>query len=392
MSGGAVGGAPAIGDHGPDELARIFSVEEFEPLARARMEPSAYGYVAGWAGTGWTTRHNRAAYGRWVFRPRVLVDVSSVDTATTVLGTPIDVPILFAPTAIHRLSHPDGELATARAARALGTIGVLSTGCSLPIEDVAAVGHRRWFQLYWYTNRELTRELIERANASGFEAIVLTVDAPVPYWRETEARLPLLLPPDVTQPNLPRDPNLAYDRTLTWDSLEWLRSVSPLPILLKGVVRADDARRAAEHGVAGIIVSNHGGRQADTATPTLEALPAITEAVDGRIDVLVDGGVRRGTDVLKALALGARAVLIGRPVQWGLAVGGEAGVVRLVDLMAGELRSAMGVTGCRTIDEIGPTLLRRNPDPLAGIAPEDLAEAVHTAFPGIAGDPTGPAA
>ena len=197
----------------------------------------------------------------------------------------------------------------------------MSTGATTSLEDVAAVGPKRWFQLYWFTDHGVTRELVERAAANGFGAIVVTVDAATEYWREGEERDPLRLPEGVSQQVLPGHPGLVYEPTLTWKSLEWLRSISPLPILLKGIIRAGDARLAADNGVAGVLVSNHGGREVDGCIPTLEALPAIVEAVDGRIEVLLDGGVRRGTDVLKALALGARAVLIGRAVQWGLGTG-----------------------------------------------------------------------
>ena len=348
---------------GPAELARIFSVEDFEQLARERMDPTAHAYIRGWAGGGWTWRQNVWAWHHWVLRPRALVDVSSLDVSTTVLGTPVSVPILFAPTSIHRISHPDGELATARAARQIDTVQVLSTGSSTTFEDVAAIGHKRWFQLYWFDDRGVTRALVERAQAAGFGAIVLTVDAPVETWRENELRVPLIKPAGMTQPNVPAGLNLAYDPTLTWTSLEWLRSISPLPIVLKGILRGDDAARAVEHGAAGVLVSNHGGRELDTSTrPTLEALPEVVEAVDGRIEVYIDGGVRRGTDVLKALALGARAVLVGRQIQWALAAGGDAEIVRLFELMTGEFTSAMALCGARNVGEITPSVVRRNLD------------------------------
>jgi len=361
---------------GKPELDQIFSVEEMEPLAAKRMHPTAYDYVRGWAGTGWTTSQNILAFRRWVFRPRVLVDVTEVSTATTVLGTPVSMPILFAPTSVHQLAHPHGELATARAAKALDTLQVLSTGSSVRLEEVAEVGHKRWFQLYWYTDRELTRSLIERAAAAGYGAIVLTVDASYPYWRENEARTVVVKPEGMVAANLPADlSSLAYEPSVTWKSLDWLRSVSALPLVLKGIVRADDALLAAEHGVDGIIVSNHGGREVDGGIPTLDALPAIADAVaatsarpaTGRpMEVYVDGGVRRGTDVLKALALGARAVLLGRPVQWGLAAGGEAGIVRMLELISGEFHSALGLVGATRVDEVTRAMVARNPDPTAG--------------------------
>ena len=247
----------------------------------------------------------------------------------TILGRTIALPILFAPTALHRFAHPDAELATARAAEALGTTMVMSSGASVRFEDVGPTVTKPWFQLYWFTDRELTRDLVARAEASGFAAICVTVDAPVPAWREHEERLPPLPSPGIWSDNLPRDadPPLEVEAALTWQSLEWLRSITSLPILLKGIMTAEDAALAVEHGLDGIIVSNHGGRQLDWAQATLDALPEIVEAVDvagGKLEILMDGGIRRGTDVLKALALGARAVLIGRPVQWGLATGGGA--------------------------------------------------------------------
>ena len=264
---------------GKDELDRIFSVEEFDALAEERMHPSTYAYVRGWAGTGWTVENNIRAFRRWVFRPRVLVDVSHVDTSTTVLGIPVAVPVLFAPTSIHKLSHPEGEVATARAACALQTLQVLSTGSSATIEEIAEIGPQRWFQLYWYNDRGVTRELVQRAHAAGYTAIVLTVDAAIFGWREGEKRVTLVKPDDAWAVNLPKDiSGLANDQTLTWRSLEWLREMSPLPIVLKGIVRADDTRLAAEHGVDAVIVSNHGGRQADGAIATLDALPRVAEA------------------------------------------------------------------------------------------------------------------
>ena len=334
----------------PEELARIFSVEEFEPLARERMPVEGYNFIAGAAGTGSAGRGNIEAYTRWRFRQRGLIDVSHIDTSVTILGRTIALPILFAPTALHRFAHPDAELATARAAEALGTTMVMSSGASVRFEDVGPTVTKPWFQLYWFTDRELTRDLVARAEASGFAAICVTVDAPVPAWREHEERLPPLPSPGIWSDNLPRDadPPLEVEAALTWQSLEWLRSITSLPILLKGIMTAEDAALAVEHGLDGIIVSNHGGRQLDWAQATLDALPEIVEAVDvagGKLEILMDGGIRRGTDVLKALALGARAVLIGRPVQWGLATGGAPGILRMVELIRGELVSAMGHTG-----------------------------------------------
>lgn len=346
-----------------DELSRIFSVEEFEDLARERMPIEGYSFIAGWAGSGAAARGNREAYARWTFRPRVLMDVSRIDTSTTVLGRKIGVPILFAPTALHRFAHPDAELATARAAEALETIMIISTSASLPIEEVGPAATAPWFQLYWFTDRGVTAELIARAEASGCAALCVTVDTPVAAWREGEMRLPPLPSPGITSGNLPddADPPLQIESSLTWQSLDWLRSITKLPLVLKGVTAPEDAALAAEHGVDGIVVSNHGGRQLDFSMATLDALPEVVEAVDGRLDVLVDGGVRRGTDVLKALALGARAVLIGRPVLWGLGAGGTEGLLRMVELIRGELVSAMGHTGQTAASRVDRGILVRRP-------------------------------
>jgi len=341
-----------------DALARIFSVEEFEPLARDRMPIEGYSFIAGWAGSGAAARGNLEAYTRWRFRPRALVDVSRVDTSTTVLGRTISLPVLFAPTALHRFAHPEAELATARAAEALGTTMIVSSGASVRFEEIGPALTAPWFQLYWFTDRGLTQELVTRAEASGFAAVCLTVDSPVEAWREGEARLPPLPSPGVRSDNLP-DRDLRNDPSLTWSSLAWLRSITSLPILVKGVLTAEDARLAVDHGLDGIVVSNHGGRQLDWALPTLDALPEIVEAVEGRLEILMDGGIRRGTDVLKALALGARAVLIGRPVLWGLGAGGTDGVLRMVELIQGELVSAMGHCGVTSATDVPRAILAR---------------------------------
>jgi 4-hydroxymandelate oxidase len=326
------------------------------------MDAAAYSVVRGWAGTGWTTEENLRAFQRWVFLPQVLVNVERVSTSTTVLGTPIDVPVMLAPTASHKLAHRDGELAAARAALRVNTIQVLSTYASTSLEDVARVGPSRWLQLYWFTDWALTRELIERAAAAGYSAIVLTVDAAADAWRDELLRHPFVLPRVIHEPNT-HDRLLQIDPTLTWHSLERLRSVSALPLVLKGVIHPRDARLAVDAGVAAIVVSNHGGRQLDGCVASLDALGDVLEAVDGRLEVLMDGGVRRGTDVLKALALGARAVLLGRSIQWALATGGEAGILRLFELITGELRSAMALCGCPSVQGISPAIVRPNDRP-----------------------------
>jgi 4-hydroxymandelate oxidase len=360
-----------------DDRAAPVSIDEYEERAREILPRMAFDYFAGGAGEEWTLRENRAAFGRWVLRPRVLVDVTERDTTTTVLGTPVAFPILVAPTALQRMAEREGEVATSRAAAEVGTVMVLSTIASGSVEEVAEVAPDapRWFQLYVHRDRGLTKDLVDRAAAAGYRALVLTVDTPVLGVRDRDSRNRFQTPPGVGLSNvgarfLPDveegESGLAayvrsqQDPSVTWADVEWLRSLSDLPIVLKGIVTAEDASLAANVEVDGIVVSNHGGRQLDGTIATMDALP---EAVDasGACEVYVDGGVRRGSDVLKALALGARAVLVGRPVLWGLAVGGEAGVRRVLRLLAQDLDVAMAIAGCRTIDEITPALVRPAP-------------------------------
>jgi 4-hydroxymandelate oxidase len=343
------------------DISRLFSVEEFEPLARQVMSPAGYNFVSGAAGSGKAQIANREAFQRWVFRPRVLVDVSTIDVSTSILGQPLDLPLVFAPSALHKLAHPEGEIATARAAEELGTLMIVSTSASLTVEEIAPHVSRRWFQLYWFTDRELTRDLVQRAEAAGYQAICLTVDTPVAAWREHEARLPVLPHPGVEAAMFVDVDNLVGESSLTWKDLDWLRSITKLPIITKGVMTAEDARLAVEHGLPAIVVSNHGGRQLDTSMATLDALPEVVDAVEGRLEILMDGGIRRGTDVLKALALGADVVMIGRPVFWGLGTGGTPGLVRMVDLIRGELISAMGHTGVTSIKGIDRSVIAPNP-------------------------------
>jgi 4-hydroxymandelate oxidase len=344
------------------------NLDELEAVARERLPAMAYGYYAGGADDEVALRGNAAAYRRWSLHYRVLVDVATRDLATRVLGQPLAMPIMVAPTAFHKLAHPDGELATARAAAAAGTTMIVSSLSTTAIEDIAATGASLWFQLYVYRERDATAALVERATRAGCKALVLTVDAPLFGRRERDVRHGFALPPDLQMENLladrarvlpaTGDSGLAawvatyLDPSLSWKDLAWLRSVTRLPILVKGLVRADDARRAVDHGVAGVVVSNHGGRQLDAAPATLDALPAVVAAVDGQAEVLIDGGVRRGADVVKALALGARAVLLGRPVLWGLAVGGEAGVASVLGHLRGELELAMALCGAPSIADI----------------------------------------
>jgi 4-hydroxymandelate oxidase len=351
------------------------NVLDFEALARSRMEPSAYDYFAGGAGDERTVAENRRAFDRLALRPRVLVDVSAIDPSIQLFGRPLSFPVLLAPTALNRLGHPDGEVAAARAAGAVGTAMVLSTTASSTIEEVAAVATGPlWFQLYVYRDRGVTNDLVRRAEVSGYEALVLTVDMPRMGRRERDLRNRFTLPPDVSIRNLeaagrpdaarwPADSSfLEYvhnllDPTLTWESIGWLKSITRLPILIKGVLGGDDAQRAIESGADGIVVSNHGGRQLDGAMATIDALPDVAARAAGRVPVLLDGGIRRGTDVVKAIAFGAAAVLIGRPYLWGLAAGGEAGVKRVLDLLRDEFELALALCGCRAVSAVGRSLV-----------------------------------
>lgn len=348
----------------------VVNLDELQPLARQKLDPMAYDYIASGAEDEWTLRENKDAYRRIKLRPRVLVDVSKQDLSTEVLGARVELPVMLAPVAMHQLACPQGELASARAAGALGALLVLSTLSSCSLEEVAqATSAPRWFQLYCFKDREVTKTLVQRAQANGYKALVVTVDAPKLGRREADIRNQFHLPPGVvlknleglTVPDVPEELHAsalaAYaasmlDSSLNWASIEWLRSLTSLPIVLKGIHTAQDAKLSVEHGVAGIIVSNHGGRQLDGVPATIEILPEVVEAVGGQLEILVDGGVRRGTDVLKALALGARAVLIGRPYIWGLALNGEAGVKRVLSMLKEELALAMALAGCPTLADI----------------------------------------
>jgi 4-hydroxymandelate oxidase len=335
------------------------NVGDYERLAEEALEPGVHGYFAGGAGDERTLRENVAAFDRWRLRPRVLVDVGELTTRTTVAGTEVSMPVLVAPVAFQRLAHPDGEAGMARAAAGAGTVMCLSTLATTGPAELAAAapGASLWLQLYLFRDRGVTRALVEEATAHGFSAIVLTVDAPRAGRRERDARARFEIPPDVTVPSLDagvrgRTPLSIHevfalvDPTLTWADLERLAAEVDVPVLVKGILAAEDAELAVEHGAAGVIVSNHGGRQLDGVPPSLEALPAVVEAIDGRAEVLLDGGVRRGTDVVTAMALGARAVMVGRAPLWGLAAGGEEGARRVLELMREEVELALCLCGC----------------------------------------------
>ena len=348
---------------------------DYEELAQQRLGPLAWDYYSSGAMDEVTLRDNREAFERIAIRYHVLAGTAERDLSTQILGQRHDLPLLIAPTAFARLAHEDGENGVARAAAAAGVTQVLSTLSTTSLEEVAqaAPDGTRWFQLYVFKDRGLTADLVRRAEAAGYQAIVMTVDAPLLGQRERDARNRFTLPEGLTAANLssqlariPSDGTdsglfqffaSVLDPGLTWDDLEWLASLTTLPVLVKGVVRGDDAERAIEHGAAGVIVSNHGGRQLDTSISSIDALSEVAEAVDGRGAVLMDGGVRRGTDIVKALALGANAVLIGRPVLWGLAVGGEEGVRHVLRILREELDLAMALCGASNLEELWPDLL-----------------------------------
>lgn len=343
--------------------SRPLTVADFEPLAQARMERAAWDYLSGGAGDELSLADNRAAWNRLRLRPRVLVDVTRRSTATAAFGVDLAHPLIVAPMAAHDLAHAEAEIATARGAAAAGALFTLSTISSRPMEEVAqaAPGAPRWFQLYPPSERGACEAIVTRAASSGFSALVVTVDLPVPGNRERDDRSGFVVPLGAhLPPDQPTDESgIVVLPTLDWDELAWLRSVCPLPLLAKGILRADDALRAVEAGCDGIWVSNHGGRQLDTSIAGADALPEVAEAVGDRALLVVDGGVRRGIDVLKGLALGADLVAVGRPVLWGLAAAGAEGVERVIGILREELSLAMALAGCRSVDEITPDLVMR---------------------------------
>ncbi|MDD2545909.1 MAG: alpha-hydroxy acid oxidase [Burkholderiaceae bacterium] len=359
----------------------LVTLADHAQAAHAQLDAHAWAYFSGGAADEITLRANRSAWDKLLLHPRVLRCLAGGHTRTELLGRTLAHPILLAPVAFQRLAHPDGELATAYAAAAQGAGLVLSTQASTPLEDVAQAIRNNpgrgplWFQLYWQHDRGFTRQLVERAEAAGYEALVLTVDAPSSGARDRERRAGFRLPAGISAVNLaglPPPPPLApgqsplWDGLLrhapTWDDVAALQALTRLPVLLKGVLHPEDARQAAALGVAGVIVSNHGGRTLDTSPSTASVLPRIADAVGSSLPLLVDGGIRRGTDVLKALGLGARAVLIGRPVVYGLANAGAAGVAHVLRLLRDELEIAMALTGCATLAD-APGALGAAPAP-----------------------------
>ncbi len=337
---------------------RPINLFDYEQLAQQHIEPSAWNYYRSGSDDEVTLRANRTAFERIQLRPRVLVDVSRCETRASVLGIPVSMPILIAPSAFHCLAHAEGECATAQGAGRAGTLMVASTSSTRSLEEIAqAASGPLWFQLYIHDRRS-AEELVARAASAGYRALVVTVDSPRWGNKEAAKRSEFRLPPHLKKGNFPDGDPSQIDATLTWESLDWLRSRTRLPIVIKGVLTGEDAIRAVEHGVDGIIVSNHGGRQLDGVPASIEALPEVVAAAQGRCEVYVDGGFRRGADVLKALALGARAALIGRPAIWGLAAGGADGVCDVLSLLRDELEHAMALAGRPTIASIDHTLVR----------------------------------
>jgi 4-hydroxymandelate oxidase len=350
------------------------SLREFEELAKNRLTSDAYDYYANGACDEITLRSNELAFQSISLRPRVLVDVSTRNMQTRLFGSKLAMPILIAPMAFQAMAHHEGELATARAAKSAGTAMIVSTLSNFSIEEIATVsGAALWFQIYVYKDKGLTQDLINRAEAAGYKALVVTVDTPVIGWRERELRNKFELPAhlkikNINQPGAGRFPGdinslkrgtgaAQRDDALTWSDLKSIVASTRLPVLVKGILRGDDALSAIECGAQGVIVSNHGGRQLDTAIASICALPEVAEAVGNRGVTLIDSGIRRGTDVLKALALGARAVLIGRPIIWGLAYDGERGIDRILNMIKTEFDIAMALSGCKDLSSITRDLL-----------------------------------
>jgi isopentenyl diphosphate isomerase/L-lactate dehydrogenase-like FMN-dependent dehydrogenase len=343
----------------------LLNVWDYERAAAEKLDPGPLAYFAAGAGDEWTLGENVAAFRRWTLRPRVLCDVENVSTATTVLGTEVALPILVAPMAYQRLAHPDGEPAMARAAAAAGTIMCVSTVATASPQEIAdaAPEATRWYQVYVFRDPGVTRAFVDQAVDAGYKALALTADTPYLGRRERDVRTGWKIPVDVEVPAMVaalgemHSMSVAeqfglFSPSVSWRDVEMLASESKLPVLVKGVHTAEDAKLAVDHGAAGVIVSNHGGRQLDGVPATLDMLPEIAEAVGDRVDVLLDGGIRRGTDVVKALALGARAVLAGRAVLWGLAVDGEEGARRVLELLRDELWLALALSGCNAPDAV----------------------------------------
>ncbi|NXN68399.1 HAOX1 oxidase, partial [Himantopus himantopus] len=366
---------------------KLVCLADFEEYAKKFLPKSVYDYYRSGADDQETLADNVAAFSRWKLYPRVLRDVSVMDLSTSVLGQKISMPVCVGATAMQRMAHADGETATAKACHAMGTGMMLSSWATSSIEEVAeaAPAGLHWLQLYVYKDREVTKSLVRRAERAGYKGIFVTVDTPFLGRRIDDVRNKFQLPPHLRLKNFSSN-DLAFssgkdfgensglavyvaeaiDASVNWEDIKWLRGLTSLPIVAKGILRADDAKEAVRIGVNGILVSNHGARQLDGVPATvstgaiIDVLPEIVEAVEGKVEVFLDGGVRKGTDVLKALALGAKAVFIGRPLIWGLVYQGEEGAKEVLQMLKEEFRLAMALTGCQRVEEIGRTLIRRH--------------------------------
>lgn len=345
------------------------NLDDFRERASRRLEPAFFDYFDGGAQDEVTLRANRSAFDAIKLRPRILRGASAgaKNLEVDLFGATLSMPVIVSPTAFHKLAHPDGERATARAAGAACTVMTVSMASTMPVEDIAkeiaAAGNapKPWFQLYVQPDRGFTTQLISRVEAAGCGALVITADSPVFGRHERDIRHGFTdLPAGLDCPNMRIDGTvrrIEFDPALCWRDIDWMRSVSKLPLVVKGVAHPDDARLAVEHGAHAVIVSNHGGRQLDTVAASIALLPAIVDAVDGEVPVLMDGGIRRGTDIIKALSFGATAVGVGRPVLWGLATDGAAGVTKVLEFLRGELVDSLALCGCRALHDLGPGLL-----------------------------------
>ncbi|KAK0172704.1 hypothetical protein PV328_005989 [Microctonus aethiopoides] len=352
-------------------MEQLVCIDDFEKLALKILTPSVRDYYKSGAGDEITLKWNREAFRKYKIRPRVLTDVSKRDISTVILGEKISMPLGIAPTAMQRMAHPDGECANARAAEAVGTIFIQSTISTCSVEEIAKAAPNaiKWFQLYVYYDRDITLDLIKRIEHAGFKAIVLTVDTPIFGVRRADVRNKFVLPSHLKLANF--NGNLStkinnakagsglneyvtnlFDDSLSWQDIDWLISITQLPIIVKGILTAEDALLAADKGVKAIIVSNHGARQIDGTPATIDVLPEIVKVVGGRVEIYLDGGIRQGTDVFKALALGAKMVFIGRPMIWGLAQGGEKGAKAVLELMKKDIDQTFALTGCRSVADV----------------------------------------
>lgn len=356
-----------------EQLASVLTLDDFEQLAAKYMTHAAFEYVVGGAGADVTVAENRAAFNRIRLNPRVLIDASHIDTKLNIFGREHEFPILLAPAGYHKLVHPEGEIESVRGANLAEATLVAATFSNVTLEAMSAVAKRPlWFQMYIQTDRVFTKELIDRAVAAGCEAICITVDVPVNGPRDRELRAGFKLPPGVERANLAKLGNIAsaahrpsgrniYSAThgpdATWKDIDWLRSILKIKLLLKGVLHPADAELAVKAGCDAVIVSNHGGRSLDTVSASIDALPAIAQRVAGGVPLFLDGGIRRGIDVFKALAKGATAVLTGRPYLYGLSAGGALGVARVIEILRTELEMTMGLSGCTRLSQISNEFL-----------------------------------